>query len=659
MTVQTESAPAPVTVSAPSLGQGLLAALDGPYHSERQRVRREVKASDVVRDPTQSIPQARDWTLERLVNLAHKGFGRAGAPADLGGMGTLAHSVVHFEMLCAGDLSLAIKSGVQHGLYGGAIWNLGTSWHHDTFLGPALRVETPGCFGMTEFGHGSDVSNLETTITYDDRSDEYVVHSPTPTAAKTYIGNAAEHARIAVVFGQLIVGPRLHGIHAALVPVRDEAGQALPGVTIGDNGHKGGLLGVDNGTLAFDRVRIPRRMLLDKYGGVDDSGVYRSPIENPNRRFFTMLGTLVRGRVCIGGGSMIALRKGLTIATKYAEHRRQFPAPGHPDGVVLLDYLAHQRKLLPAIATAYAYGFAQNRLTGLLAEAGGQEGADERAQRKLETFAAGMKAMSTRYANDQLQVCREACGGAGYMTENGLTTLRQDADVFATFEGDNTVLLQLVAKQLLSDYRESWVGLDPVKLVQASAKMIGGNVIERTAARPVIDRLVATAQRQSMDESVLHRGWHVWMLEDRERHVVSRLAQRLQRAMKASGRESFATFNRAQDHMLYAARVHMERVILESFIAGIEECIDPDTRRVLNLLCDLYALSVLETDRGWFLERNRMSSARSKAITQTINRLCGDLRPLASDLVTGLGIPEEWLGSAMLHAEGAGPTPEG
>ena len=89
----------------------------------------------------------------------------------------------------------------------------------------------------------------------------------------------------------------------------------------------------------------------------------------------------------------------------------------------------------------------------------------------------------------------------------------------------------------------------------------------------------------------------------------------------------------------------------EKFIAGIEETPDPEVKRVLNQVCDLYALSVLETDRGWFLGRNRISSARSKAITQTINRLCGELRPRAADLVTGLGIPDDWLGSAMVAEE--------
>ena len=59
--------------------------------------------------------------------------------------------------------------------------------------------------------------------------------------------------------------------------------------------------------------------------------------------------------------------------------------------------------------------------------------------------------MATWHATATIQACREACGGAGYLAENRLTTLKADTDVFTTFEGDNTVLLQLVAKGLLTE----------------------------------------------------------------------------------------------------------------------------------------------------------------------------------------------------------------
>ena len=643
--------PAPEDTTAErltDLGAALRAAADGPHRDLKEKGRAVILQLGGPRDPGLSVPEARQWTRDRLQDLVALGRGGEGFPPSAGGDGSLASSVVNFESLAAFDLSVTVKVGVHFGLFGGALANLGNAEQIAEYGPPMLSLELPGAFAMTEVGHGSDVQSLETTLTYDADSDELVVPTPTPSATKTYIGNAAEDARMAVVFGQLEVAGERHGIHAALVPVRDAAGATMPGVTAGDNGPKGGLDGVDNGTLTFDSVRIPRTLLLSRYGGIDEDGRYSSPIESENRRFFTMLGTLVRGRICVAGGGAQAARKALTIATRYAMQRRQFTAPGREGEVVLLDYLAHQRKLLPAIAKSYALAFAQNELTQALVavqeKPAGER--DQTAQRELETRAAGMKSVSTRFANDVIQVCREACGGAGYMAENGLTELRRDADVFATFEGDNTVLFQLVAKGLLTNYQEMWGDLDMFGMVQAAVRTFTGTVIERTAARPTIERIMEAGR--STSESVLDRSWHIAMFEERETHVLDSLAQRMRTAGKDEDR-AFEAFNATQDHLLMAARTHIDRVILEAFIAGIEACEDEETAEVLGQLCDLYALDSLAEDRGWFQEHNRMSTTRAKALLPAINQLCQDLRPHAVALVEGMGIPEQLLGSAMLE----------
>ncbi len=54
-----------------------------------------------------------------------------------------------------------------------------------------------------------------------------------------------------------------------------------------------GMNGVDNGRIWFEHVRVPREALLNRYGDVNERGVYTSPIENANQRFFMMLSTLV------------------------------------------------------------------------------------------------------------------------------------------------------------------------------------------------------------------------------------------------------------------------------------------------------------------------------------------------------------------------------
>ncbi len=636
----------------PTAGAALREALDGPFHTLKQRWRDEVAASDMVRDPSWDMHRAREWTLDRLVDLSQRGLVTAGFPDAVGGTGDMAASVANFEMLGMGDLSLTIKSGVQHGLFGGAIVNLGTGWHHETFLPDAVTCRLLGCFAMTELGHGSDVQSIKTTITWLPGEDAYEITSPTPGSRKAYIGNAARDGRMAVVFGQLSVGGAHQGVHAILVPIRDEAGHDLPGVTTGDQGHKGGLLGVDNGTLWFDHVRVPRRMLLDRYGGVDASGVYHSPIENPSARFFTMLATLVRGRICVGGGAASATRRALSIATRYALRRTQFHQPGTDAEVPLLDYRAHQRKLLPAIAQAYAYGFAQNELTAELqkvSDATASGDPDPRRARALETRAAGMKAVLSRWANDTVQVCREACGGAGYLSENQLTLTRADVDVFATFEGDNTVLLQLVSKALLLDYQRSWGEMDLRGTAQATARLMRGAFSERTAALTLINRLVETAQRTPESELLSSRGWHIQMFEDRERHGVESLARRMRAAGRLSKADSFSAINTLQPHMLSVARAHIERQVLEAFVDGIDHCLDAGAADVLSQVCDLYALASIETDRAWFLEHNRLTPARAKAVTAAVDDLCDRLRPHALTLVEGLGVPAGWLEAAFLE----------
>ena len=100
-------------------------------------------------------------------------------------------------------------------------------------------------------------------------------------------------------------------------------------------------------------MRIPRTNLLNRYGNVDADGSYSSHIDSPGRRFFTMIGTLVQGRVSLDGAAVNAMKGALAIALRYASERRQFPGPDGRD-TVLLDYGHYQRRLLPLLAETYA-----------------------------------------------------------------------------------------------------------------------------------------------------------------------------------------------------------------------------------------------------------------------------------------------------------------
>ncbi|MEO8816425.1 MAG: acyl-CoA dehydrogenase, partial [Mycobacterium sp.] len=536
----------------------------------------------------------------------------------------------------------------------GAIENLGTERHHRAYVERIINLDLVGCFAMTESGHGSDVQSLETTATYDPDTEEFVIDSATPSARKDYIGGAAETATVAAVFAQLnTVGPGAeplgHGVHCFLVPIRDLDGNDLPGVTTSDNHYKGGLPGVDNGRIVFDHVRIPRENLLNRYGDVDPDGSYRSPIESDGRRFFTMIGTLIRGRVTVGGSAGAAARVALDIAVRYALQRRQFHASDDEDEVLILDYLAHQRRLFPLIARSYALQFAQNELVARCHDLQSAEEPDAEEQRELEARAAGLKAANTWHASRAIQEAREACGGAGYMAENRLIALRADTDVFTTFEGDNHVLIQLVAKQLLTEYADDIRSMSPIEWVRFAAETVGDRVLKRTAAETIIQTVLDARQDSEEEGSLFNRGTQVHMFEDREEYLLASVARRLQ--AKSKEMTDFDAFNAVQDHVLHAATAHIDRVVLEAFVAGIDSCADGAARELLELVCDLYALCVIEDDKAWYIEHHYLSTDRAKAVTRGINDRCRKLRPHAETLVDGFGIPEQLRYAEMLHPE--------
>ena len=645
----TPAAPRQIHVDVPAL----TTFLDGRYADVRTQVRTNlVKHAGVLVDAeTLGRDDFRDRVKDVVLEMAETGATGMGLPTEYGGGGDIGASIAAFETLALGDLSVLTKVGVQFGLFGGAILQLGTKSHHDRWMADIIAGRLMGCFAMTETGHGSNVADIETVARFDAETDEFVITTPHDSARKEYIGNAARHGELAVVFAQLEVAGEQHGVHAIVVPIRVD-GEPAPGVRIADSGAKLGLNGVDNGRLWFDGVRVPRTNLLDRFASVSADGAYSSDIESQGRRFFTMLGTLVQGRVSVGGAAINASKVALAIAIKYADRRRQFEAAEEGREQLLLDYGMHQRRLLPLLAKTYALHFAQEVVADQLHDVFSlKPGAAEDKQRMLlESRAAGTKAIGTWHATRTIQECREACGGAGYMSANRFAALKADTDVFTTFEGDNHVLYQLVAKGLLTDYSSGFSDLDQFGMVKFVAGVAVETVLEKAAVHKLLELIKDVLPGGNEDEwdseaGLLDPNYQVAMLRFREDHMLGGVAKRIKGGVDRGGHPG-DVFSEVQDHVIATARAHVDRLVLEAFVAKLATMPEGDDKIALNLLCDLYALSVIESDRAWFMEHGRLTIQRSKAITAEVNALCRRIRPLAVDLVDAFGVPAE-----MLRAE--------
>ena len=606
--------------------------LDGPYAEHRKQVREWLEDELFAPRDHASTEEERELTLRRLRRLAAHRFAHNAYPGVTTDHETMGPFLASFETLAQCDLSLWVKAGVQFGLFGGSVFFLGTERHHQ-HLADIADGHLLGCFAMTETGHGSNVRELGSVARYDAASEEFVIHTPHPGDRKDYVGNAGRDGRWATVFAQLEIGESEFGVHAFLVRIRDDQGTPAPGVTLVDNGRKMGLNGVDNGRIAFDQVRVPRDAMLDRFGSVTQDGTYVSAIASPSRRFFTMIGTLVGGRVSVANAALSAAKTALAIAVRYAMRRRQFGPPGAPE-VPIASYPSHQRRLMPALATTVVLDLALEDLTSQYEKVALSDGD----KREVEALAAGMKAFSTWHTTATIQRCREACGGAGYLAINQLPRLKADSDVFTTFEGDNTVLLQLVTKSLLTGFRQQF-GEDRVYgLVRFLADR----------AEAAFHRINPFDGRATSSERLRDASLQQELMQRRTQDQLVQLSLRMQRLL-GDGVPSFEAFSQSQPQALDLALSHIQEHVLQQAVIAEAAVEDRALRDVLASVRSLFALSHIEADLGWYLEHSYMAPVQAAAVRSEVAALCAEVAWHAPHIVDAFRIPSTCLSAPIAH----------
>ncbi|XP_039145253.1 acyl-coenzyme A oxidase, peroxisomal [Dioscorea cayenensis subsp. rotundata] len=602
----------------------------GPHREIQERLFEFFNARPELQTPVEiSMAEHRELCMRQLTALVREAGVR---PLKF----VLEDPSLYFSILeTAGgiDISLGIKMGVQYSLWGGSVMNLGTEKHKDKYFNKIDSLEYPGCFAMTELHHGSNVQGLQTTATFDPITDEFVINTPNDGAIKWWIGNAAVHGKFATVFARLILplqgeggAPADMGVHAFIVPIRDmDTHCTLPGIEIHDCGHKIGLNGVDNGALRFCSVRIPRDNLLNRFGDVSRDGKYTSSLPTINKRFAATLGELVGGRVGLAFSSVSVLKVATTIAVRYSLLRQQFGPPKQPE-ISILDYQSQQHKLMPMLASAYAFHFATRYLVDRYSEM--KKSHDDEVVGDVHALSAGLKAYITSYTAKSLSVCREACGGHGYAAVNRFGILRNDHDIFQTFEGDNTVLLQQVAIDLLKQYKEKFRG---------GTLTVTWNYLRESMSAYLSQPNPVTVRWEGEDH-LRDPNFQLDAFRYRTSRLLQSVAVRLRKHSKTLG--GFGAWNRCLNHLLTLAESHIESVILARFIECVKSCPNKNTRDTLKLVCDLYALDRILNDIGTYRNVDYISPNKAKAINKLTEFLSFQVRLIARELVDAFDFPD-------------------
>ena len=542
------------------------------------------------------------------------------------------------------DPQLHTRIGVHLGLFLGCIRGNGTAeqmYYWVLNKEAAYVKQIYGCFAMTELAHGSNVAGLETTATYDVETESFVINTPHIGATKWWIGGAAHSATHTTVYARLIVKGKDYGVKTFVVPLRDSNHNLNPGVVVGDIGAKMGRDGIDNGWIQFSNVRIPRYNMLQKYCKVSPEGDVTEP---PNNQL--SYSALLGGRVVMVKDSFRWSSKVVTIAIRYAIARRQFKASkaGENDAESqIMDYPLHQRRLIPLLATAYAFSNGANVLDQLSKQtmdsldhavsqndkAGIDRGIEE--MKSLFVASGSLKSTCTWSTLNTIEQCRQACGGHGYSSYSGFGKTYNDWAVQCTWEGDNNILGMSIGKQLV--------------------KNISGVIKDGNKATGILDFL---------NNSKQYLGNEIVLKKD-QLDSLAQVLKAVEVALIRTSNQALADLDKNGEDWDYigARLVELSKMLahffmLKSFLEKFDTLEEGPMKLVLKKLAQLYSSSViLEGFSGIFLTFNVLDSDTvSYLSSEYIQKLCADLRPHVIPLTDAFNLSDMIINSSLGNYDG-------
>lgn len=486
----------------------------------------------------------------------------------------------------------------------------------------AWNCDIIGTYAQTELGHGTFIRGLETTATYDPKTEEFVLNSPTLTAYKWWPGGLGHSANYAVVVAQLYTQDKCHGIHPFIVQLRDEETyKPLPGIKIGEIGCKMGMNCTNNGYLGFENVRIPRTNMLMKNNQVLPDGTY---VQSPSSKL--TYGTMIFVRVVLVQDAATYLKKAVIIATRYSAVRHQSQIKPNEPEVQILDFVTQQYKLFPYISMCFAFQYTANWLwdiynnvTGEL-ETGQMDNLPE-----LHAASCVLKAVSSADAAQGVETLRLACGGHGYMTSSNLPRTYGLVTAMCTYEGENTVLLLQTARFL-------------IKIWQNKTNI---------SKLPTVRYLETSLHKKiPFDKSV---EWIIAALQQTAAGKINLANQHINERVK-KGQSYEDAWNDTSIELVAAAELHGRTFIVETFYNTINNLKKQTSRElgvVLQQLLELYAVYTILRSTGDVLRFTDVLGKDIEVLQLWLEELLGAIRPNAIGLVDSFDIRDEVLSSAL------------
>uniref|UniRef100_A0AAF5D072 Acyl-coenzyme A oxidase n=1 Tax=Strongyloides stercoralis TaxID=6248 RepID=A0AAF5D072_STRER len=480
-----------------------------------------------------------------------------------------------------------------------------------------------GTYAQTELGHGTNLKKLETTATYDPVKEEFILNSPTITAAKWWPGGLGKTCNYAIVMAQLYTNGKNRGPHPFIVQLRDlNNHMPLPGIIIGDIGPKLGVNGADNGFLLFKNYRIPRENMLMKHSKVLPNGEYIAPKHSK-----LGYGAMVFTRSIMIRDQAFMLSAATVIATRYSAIRRQGEIIDSKGEVQIIDYQTQQYRIFPQISRAFAFLLAASEIRDMYLNymEKSQISSDISLLGDLHALSCGLKAIVSFETAQGIEQCRLACGGHGYSEASGLPQLYTFAVGGCTYEGENIVMLLQVAKILM-------------KLVKNIKN--GTEYLKRDSEKTSNFKDYKTASGEDIIKD----------FENIARNQIFLCYEKFNNTLKEFTYEE--AVNRTGIEMCKATRLHVKLYLIKNFYTKLTIIEDYDVRKVVMSLWKLYAFDMLSHLSGALKYNNYMNDKQIKNIKEGIYYYLNEIRPNAVGIVDSFNMSDRELHSVLGRRDG-------
>eukprot|EP01097_Dermamoeba_algensis_P003940 TRINITY_DN2655_c0_g1_i4.p1 TRINITY_DN2655_c0_g1~~TRINITY_DN2655_c0_g1_i4.p1 ORF type:complete len:487 (+),score=119.83 TRINITY_DN2655_c0_g1_i4:760-2220(+) len=428
-----------------------------------------------------------------------------------------------------------------------------------------------------------------------------------------------------------------HGIHAFVVPLRNEDGSVAEGVQLFDIGDKFGLDGIDAARMIFNNVRVPRVNLLNRFSQVEAGGAFTSSIAKERDRFLKVADQLLTGRLCIVTSCLAGTKACLVAAIKYSIGRLGVGPTGESDTPIINN--AFQLKtLVTLLARTYAFVLAANYCkefyTSVSLDPASHTAEDSQ---RLVTLICALKAMVSWHTSETGNICRERTGGLGFLLENLFADTVAAAHGAMTAEGDNVVLMQKVTKDRITDFGRkmtmskylrfkfnNFFQSDPLDQFSRSIETLPVFLVRREN-NLLLSLSTALSNARSKDKALKKNGeemYNVWTKE---------CAGDIQRHGKA-----------------YAERVAIE-VMNQQYHAfkSAESGQTHANAELLSKLGVIFGLDCIERDLGFYVSQKILTPQEGRLVSSLIEKHCFDIKDKLNELVDAFDIPDYLLGAPI------------